>query len=296
MRIALILRCPPPLSAQPQAAVRSTRQALLYASGGNGVYYFSYPSGKPLGRLSGFDKNFNPGGLCIDNAGDVFVTGFLAGESTDVETSQIYEFMHGGTTPIAKLAEKDVAAGCSVDPTTGDLSVSNYFNKYQDRGSVARFIGARGKPTYYVYPKTSQFHFCAYDDAGNLFISRGTNGLEELPHGETTFQDITLSNGALASSVQWRRGELVVSSYVPDSRGPMSLYRTKVSNDTATVVGTTTLSSPPEKDSTGQFWIDGANVAGPIGNHLFVWSYPGGGNPIKRLHALAGWVGVTVSR
>ncbi len=103
---------------------------LLYVSKYDDVDVFSYPAGKRVGTLTGFQS---PGGLCVDKAGDVFVTNFGA--------SNIVEYAHGGTKPIATLSDPyQEPDDCSVDPTTGNLAVANI------GGSVSIYEGARGHP------------------------------------------------------------------------------------------------------------------------------------------------------
>lgn len=294
-----------PLAHRTRAA--STDEALLYASENTSVYVFSYPGLKQLGQLSGFeyikyDEFFIPQGLCTDNAGDVFVAGFIyyAGQAL---TGQVYEFTHGGQTPIATLAEKYAATGCAVDPETGDLAASNAHSSVFGHGSVAVFEKARGKPKYYVNPEAFSFTFCTYDDTSDLFVAQGNlRGIAELPGGATSFQEVQLSNEANVRSVQWNDGTLAVSSYSGKRKTRNYIYRVTIANGVAQVVGTTTLDGLFHRPPGGQFWIDGAHVteagySAPRGRplRLLMWRYPGGGNPSKTLNTPADWAGVTVS-
>ncbi len=86
-------------------------QALAYVtdSGTNTVVVYSYPKLKLVGTLTGFD---NPQGDCIDASGNVWIV--------NTEASQLLEYAHGGTTPIARLSDPgQYPVGCSFDPTTG---------------------------------------------------------------------------------------------------------------------------------------------------------------------------------
>lgn len=294
-----------PLIHRTRAA--STDEALLYASRGTSVYFFSYPGLKPVGQLSGFeyikyDEYFIPAGLCTDNAGDVYVAGFIyyAGQSL---SGQVYEFAHGGQTPIATLAEKYGATGCAVDPETGDLAASNVHSSVSGHGSVAVFEKARGKPKYFVNAEASSFTFCTYDDTSDLFVAQGNlRGIAELPEGATSFQEVQLSNAANVRSVQWSDGTLAVSSYVGERKTPNYIYRVTVANGVAQVVGTTTLDGLFHRPTASQFWIDGGHVvatghSAPRGStrRLLMWRYPAGKNPTKTLNTPAYWAGVTVS-
>jgi hypothetical protein len=294
---------PPAHRARPA----STDEALLYASRDTSVYFFTYPGLKPVGQLSGFDHTkydeyFIPRGLCTDNAGDVFVAGFIyyAGQAL---TGQIYEFAHGGQTPIATLAEKYAAIGCAVDPETGDLAASNAYSSVSGHGSVAIFEKASGKPKYYVNPELSSFTFCTYDDSSDLFVAQGNlKGIVELSKGATSFQEVQLSNEANVRSVQWNDGTLAVSSYSGKRKTPNYIYRVTVANGVAQIVGTTTLDGLFFRPPGGEFWIDGTHVteaghSAPRGSplRLLMWRYPAGRNPAKTLNTPAYWAGVTVS-
>ena len=69
-------------------------QGLLYVSSyrTDDVYVFSYPRGRLVGTLAGFN---GPDGECVDSAGNVWITNTLQ--------SQQVEYAHGGTTSIATL-------------------------------------------------------------------------------------------------------------------------------------------------------------------------------------------------
>jgi hypothetical protein len=123
------------------------KRDLLYVSdsfpyGSNDVYVYSYPKGKLKGTLTGFNE---PSGQCVDKAGDVFIANFGA--------SQILEYAHGGTSPIKTLSDPDYyPLGCSVDPTTGNLAVTNRLSTSFTAGDVAIYADASGTPTSYTAP------------------------------------------------------------------------------------------------------------------------------------------------
>jgi hypothetical protein len=88
---------------------------LLYVSKHTNVVIYSYPSGKVIGKLRGFEY---ASGLCSDRRGDVWVT--------DSRKSQVSEYEYSGTKPIARLSDDDEPVGCAVDPRSGDIAVANY--------------------------------------------------------------------------------------------------------------------------------------------------------------------------
>jgi hypothetical protein len=101
----------------------ATSENLLYVSSSSGfsgiVRVYSYPHGRRVGALTSLTY---AGGECVDSAGDVFIVEFSGPSSAG---STVYEYAHGGSTPIATLADPGSGFGCAVDPTTGNLAVAN---------------------------------------------------------------------------------------------------------------------------------------------------------------------------
>lgn len=261
-----------------------------------GVTIFSYPGGKMQGQVTGLPSGFGPRRLCTDTAGDVFVAGTLNQSSRNY--GAIYEFSHGGTSPIAMLTDEYVPFGCSVDPTTGTLAVSNLDGSQSSYGSVAFYQNASGKPKYVNSNIRDYFGPCAYDDAGNLFVSEaGMDKLAELPKGSKQFQELHISNGAYLESLQWYGGKLV-ASYSPPRSGPVNVYRLEIEKTVAKVVGTTRLTDTGRIGTTdGQFWVDGTHITGS--GHgtkgLLLWDYPKGGFYVKALDPIQDWPAMAVS-
>ena len=85
---------------------------LIYVSATQ-TYILSYADGSIQGTLP---QSGGAAGLCSDAQGNVFIP----------TPSVIYEYGHGGTTPVSELQEPNYRPGaCSVDPTAGDLAVCN---------------------------------------------------------------------------------------------------------------------------------------------------------------------------
>jgi hypothetical protein len=173
-----------PSGATPQpASTRAVRgswmkpgtsgQDLLYTAGGeNGrgiVYVYTYPQGALVGTLTGM---IQPSGVCTDSAGNVFIVAYTTGS---LGSSTIYEYAHGGTSPVAMLSDPGVALGCAVDPKTGNLAVANtsdFTNPYEDDwGDIAIYPEARGNPKIYYDDGFPAFYNCGYDNEGNLYVS-----------------------------------------------------------------------------------------------------------------------------
>jgi len=242
--------------------------SLLYVSdtATNDVYVFSYPKGRLVGTLTGFD---NPQGLCSDRNGDVFIAN-SAGEET-------LEYAHGGKAPIQTLYDPPRSPeGCAVDPVTGNLAVSEGGSE-----TLAIYAKATGKPKHYKSPNITQFAFCGYDDLGNLFIdgssyyyyyfefdelSAGTKALKPVALGQTIMQ---------AGGVQWDGKYVAVGD-----AGANAIYRFSIRGHKGTLEGTTSLTGAKMVD---QFWIAGSKVvaANVGGLNVMLWSYPAGGAPIE---------------
>ncbi len=157
------------------------KQWLLYVSdGADGVvdiYNYRATRGKLVGQITGF--NF-PYGQCVDASGDVYVV--------DNGTSEIYEYQHGVSAPIATAGDSfGKPDGCSVDPTTGNVAVSNFSGATSSTaGGVDVFAGGlRGKQTYYTAPNLFRAFPGAYDPNGNFFAQgidySGAVNFAELP-------------------------------------------------------------------------------------------------------------------
>jgi hypothetical protein len=274
---------------------------LLYVSSfysGN-VYVYSYPQRKLVGTLTGF---ISPAGECSDSAGDVFITAY---SNISGNGSTIYEYAHGGTSPVATLSDSGDAWGCAIDPATGNLAAANGIdptNPYgSGNGSVAIYADAQGNPTMYYSSEMSPFGFCGYDDQGNLYlpVSIGPTphlGLARLAHGSGSIEAINLNHEIYANnadaflpSVQWDGKSMTVSSVPSDEghvSGLVSVYRLEITGSDAKVIGTTKLETH-NNDHAGQSWIQGKRIFGIYYHrsygHVAVWRYPRGGNPVDKI-------------
>lgn len=250
---------------------------LLYVSGGcGGICVFSYPSGRLVGELGDEDE---PMGECVDASGDVFVANF----GYDQEPG-IYEYAHGGTSPIAELSDPGYnPEACSIDPATGNLAVTG--NAGFTNGAVAIYTGAQGDPTDYADPNLSVMWFCGYDDKGNLFVdgfdqSLGA-GLGELPAGRGNFKNITLSQQSSSlKNIQW------VGKYLAVAASSSVIYHVKVFGTRGKVFASTLLNGPEQSDA--QFWIRGDTIISPYEMSSYsygvgLWKYPAGGRIRKSI-------------
>ncbi len=262
--------------------------ALLYASdsAADVVKVLSYPRGKVVGTLTGFNT---PQGMCVDKAQNVFIT--------DSGASQILEYAHGGTTPIATLSDSgEHPIGCAISPVSGDLAATNIFDDSYTNGSVSIYRRARGTPKKYTDPQMIADYFCGYDAAGNLFID-GTQpttfafAFAELPKGGNKLRNVTLNQTIGGpGGVQWD-GEYVA---VADQEAPV-IYQFSVTGKVGTKAGQTETQGSSD---VVQFFIKGNTVVGPnaTSGQVMYWPYPGGGEQKKIISGFEVPIGTAISK
>jgi hypothetical protein len=204
---------------------------LMYVSGNDAVTVYTYPGDKLVGKLDGFRF---ASGQCVDKKQNVYIT--------SIGDGRVYEYAHGGKRRIKTLVSPN-AFGCSIDPTTGNLAVTNLDGRGSGGdGKVAIFADATGSPTYYQAPGFNTYYYCSYDDRGNLFVdgetpSTGYFKFAELPKGSGSFTDVTLNQHiGWAGGVQWDGKHIVVGD-----EGTPAVYQFKFNGQKGTKVGTTDL-------------------------------------------------------
>lgn len=216
----------------------ASAQDLLYISdgGANDVLVYSYPAGSMTGKLTNLGQ---PGGVCSDSAGDVWVV--------ESAKSKIVKFAHGGTKPIATRIDKnaDDLLGCSVDPTTGNLAVTDLGGP-AGGGGVWIYLSGKGSAKKYKDSNLASAYFCGYDDAGNLFVdgldSSENFELAELPSGSATLQTIALNQSVgFPGGIQWDGQYVAIGDQYYDNQHKSAIYQVSVSGSSATVEGTTVL-------------------------------------------------------
>jgi hypothetical protein len=268
------------------AAVRSSQRAtpnvsddtaLLYVSDSsqigehNGISVYSFPSGRFLRDQKHFAV---VGGMCTDAAQHLYVT------YTDLY--QVQEYDHGGTRPIKILEDPSgTPADCSVDPTTGNLAVSNS-GSLGGQSNVLVYKHARGIPKTYTQSSVAWFYFCTYDAAGDLFADGYNSSFQaefvELSKGASKFISFGLNQSVGApGSMKWDGSDLAIQDV---TLNPVTIDRFAVSGTQGTLKGTTQLAATT---AAGFFWIDGGTVIGvdSDANEVLYWKYPDGGNPVK---------------
>jgi hypothetical protein len=256
---------------------------LLYVSDlyGEDVLVYSYPQGKLVGTLTGITE---PDGICPDNKGNVWIVSLY--------NANIYEFKHGGTTPIATLVDPGGYSNeCSVDPMTGNLAVANKFAYGSGQGSIAIFARAKGTPQLYYDSKMFDVYFCGYDAKGNLFVDGSTPPavgfvFAELPKGKKTFTNITLKGGTIyfPGDVFWDGRYVAVGDQTYGGGYPPTSGIYQTTGAAGKIVHSTPLTGSGD---VVEFWIDGKTVVGADATmqEAGFYKYPAGGKAFKALKA-----------
>jgi hypothetical protein len=272
--------------------------SLLYVSDLSGftVRIYDFPSLKLVGKLTGFDE---PQGLCSGAAGNIWVANTLG--------DQIIEFAHGGTKPIATLADPAGSpVGCAFDSKSGDLAVTN-IEDTSGPASVLVYRRARGTPLVYGNPAQSADYFAGYDSAGNLYVSgsgsKQTYVLTVLPRGSNSLVPVKVTGATIyfPGTVAARARGLILGDQSCKKHATSCLYRAAVSGRTARVTGMVALGGSCD---VAQAWVGAAQIAGGDDEanckygHSTVdrWHYPAGGAPIGSATGAAMPVGATVSQ
>ena len=230
------------------------------------ILVFTYPRGKYVGSISGAT---DPQGLCAAKTGNWW--------AVSSGSEQVLEYAHGGTTPLKTLSiTAGEPAGCTLDPTTGDLAVT-----ILGTGEVVVFAEGSGSGNILSDGLTNTY-FAAYDDKGDLFAD-GFQGsapaLVELHKGGSTFVAITISFGSnFPGGLQWYGNYLAVccsNGIDGEGIGHFAIHGRK-----AKEIGLT----PGVFDIAG-FWIQKPYVVAtdPGNNDAQIWKYPAGGSPIRTL-------------
>jgi hypothetical protein len=264
------------------------------------VKMYSYPKRKLLGTLTGFDQPYS---LCVDAEQNIYVT-------NDYRLEMI-EYAHGGTKPIKYLGDPDgYPIGCAIDPTTGDLAVTNLTgvairHNVHVAGEVLIYKHAKGVPVRYFDPTIPYYYFAAYDDQGNLFVDGDTCcgvAVAELVKGARKFTDLTLDQSIqFPGAVQWDGTRLAVGD-----QDASEIYRFAVSGSTGRREDTVPLGGAVD---VFQFWLPRQNggtrddrvIGADHGSNEYIgdigfWKYPQGGSPVETIGSIQGASGVVVSK
>jgi hypothetical protein len=255
---------------------------LTYASTDRGVEWYKFPGARIQGAITGGNLPF---GMCKDTSNNVYIAYGVA----------VYEFPHASDS-YSKVwnSGKYLSFSCAVDPITSDLAVVNTKTTSQGPGNIAIYLPDSTTPTYYTISNIPAPAFAGYDNHGNLFVD-GTNndgfGLAELPAGGSAFTAVAFKHKIGApGGVEWDGSRLAIGD---GSDQASKIYRISVSNFTATVKDTVSLST-----TKGLLQFDifkkQVVVASQFPSSVSYYAYPKGGAARKSIQVNDAY-GVVVS-
>ena len=220
---------------------------LIYVTTTKKVVILSYPAGKIVATLPWYFPGTN---ICSDpRNGNVFIP----------EGANIYEYAHGGTTPITMLTVPSgysEPAGCAVDPSTGNLAVAIAFGP-SDKGALLVYVGAQGTPLVYSDKQLRVFDYPAYDGSGNVYVTidtvKGAFRIAEIRASQSRFRLIKVVNYDTGPrKIVWDGNYL---TFLGSESDGSTVEQLQISGKIGTVVGSVSLvGGSPD----GYFWIEGA--------------------------------------
>lgn len=275
----------------------ATASSLLYISDSQAfdVYVYTFPDLKLTGVLTGFER---PEGECSDAKGDIWIT--------DNQTTQILRYHHGGTKAVAVLTDPlGYPGGCAIDPSTGDLAVTNLFD-FSGNGGVLIYKKATGTPRAYTNPSQEYYYLDGYDDKGNLYVSgkssSGSYRLSVLRRGKHIMSTVSVSGATIyfPGTVQWSGSSLLLGDQRCRHRKTSCLYEAVVSGTTARITHRVPLTG---SCTVAQVALQKGRLAGGdywrCGGHghdtADVWAYPRGGHPLKAVTGIKAPIGAAIS-
>ena len=270
-----------------------SRGVLLYATDPNAnfVYMISLPTGKLVGKLTGFNQPLTD---CSDTAGNVYIV--------DSQDEQVRAYKHGAKSAFRVLSVHGyIPTGCSVDPTTGNLAVTSCCGS--PNGSLAVFKNAQGSPKYYFDSNYEGYWDCTYDGSGNLFANairkRSLNfNVVQLPKGKPKLAAFTLQpplSAIEAPSLAWDGSALAIAN-----DRPSAVYQYAIAGNRGVRIHTTKISGGKPFDmfyvlTSGKSRTLYATIINNSVVSIGVYKYPQGGKPLAQLYDDVDPFGVTVS-
>ncbi len=269
------------------------------------VKLYRYDPTTMTATYAGQNASFKrPYGACSDRKGNVYVV--------DFHTSQITEFIVGTLIVKKTLADgTGYPIGCSVDPTTGNLAVTNN-EDYDGSGGVLIYKHAAGTPTQYSGPYKEWP--AGYDLRGNLWVE-GEEGEDctgvcvmELPKGGSSFEPASFDETIyFPGAIQWDGKYLDLGDQQYDGGAQTGIYQTAISGSTLTSVNAVVLSDSCYLGSSDTDFVNWASVATKpnglpatkvtqiLGGNDFcderfdMWHYPAGGSPAATMWVYGGF-------
>jgi hypothetical protein len=274
---------------------------LFVTDAGTGeAYMFDLATLSLAGTITGFVQ---PQGACADSKGNVWIA--------DTAAQTIYEVSHVGRLE-NEFTEESYPVSCAVDPTTGDLAVTNQFGPKGGHGDIAIYKNGAYSIAYFS-KNMYYYNFAGYDANGNLFIDgRTTHGvfaLMELFEGAKQLNLLKVSGGTIyfPGMVQWNASaqDLIVGDQSCRNAYASCLYTLTIGSGSAKIAATISLknsSGGTVCDLVQGYVYDGKlfgsdfDFCGSLASATYAWSYPAGGAPtLSNATADTAPIGATVS-
>jgi hypothetical protein len=222
----------PKLNAQQRAVLNNKMNPniaigpLLYISdaGTNTVYIYRYKFNFVVGFVNSITTGLNePQGMCEGKSKAPGTVGKSIVWITNTLSQQIYGYTAPGGIPntsptyVVNVLDPDPGyfpVGCSLDPVTGNLAVTDITDALGGVGNVAIFSPAtqatsNAPPDHtYFAPNIYRYYFTGYDGSGNLFVDGFDNALvnfvyDELPGGVGPGNQVTLLDSSCTVPVAY---------------------------------------------------------------------------------------------
>ncbi len=278
-------------------AAKAPRLLFLSDSGTNDVDIYTMPGLALKGTLTGWNE---PQGECSDKNGNVWVT--------NTNSTQIVLLSRTGTT-LGTLSDPDgYPVGCAVNPTNGDLAVTDIFD-FSEAGGVLIYKQGSGSPTRISNPAQYEYFFDGYDASGNLYVDgfsypSFTFTISVLPSGSSTMTSATISGTqpAFPGMVQWYRAGNYLA--VGDQSGPSGsdVLWYSVSGTTLTYTGVTNLQNTSGGGisdlvqgviaANSERYLAGGDAGSGTVNR---WSWDAGGKPTNSTSGVSLPIGAAIS-
>ena len=264
---------------------RAPRLLFISDDSSQDVYIFTMPAMQLKGTLTGFN---GPQGMCSDRQGNIWVVN--TGTAQGLKYSRTGNLLGSVSDPFG------TPAGCAINPTNGDLALSETRGS-NGAGGIEIYRNGSGSPTRYRNPAQYEYFFPAYDTDGNLYVDgfsypTFTVIISELPSGKRKMHTIDYSGGTIRfpGGVNWDRvkGQLVVNDQECNGLYASCVYQLTVSGFSAMIVGSTPLNNfngtacDVDQGTIAPF---GQYFAGPCITFAYSvssvdrWAYPSGGTP-----------------
>lgn len=268
-------------AAVPHKASSSGNDLLYVVSDTDEAYVINYATGKETQRLTLVPFSYGTG-ACSDRSGNVYITGYID------DNGYIYEFSHGGKSPITALDDTgNPLAGCAVDPATGNIAVAG-------AAGVAIYPGSiQDKPKLYKLKGIGSFFLATYDNQDDLFVmarekSGSVDELVELPSGRSKLINLPLNEELYPTALQWDGTYLALTEPAGKKETSPTVDRVQTSGSGAKVISSVTF-----KGIGGRFagWVSLIVGKTIILNYhqwqrLGIGKYPAGGKVMPAVRGL----------